>query len=328
MKEKLVMMNSIFNEISKSIEDSKNIAVVSHINPDGDNLGSLLGFGLSLVRFGKNVEFVKSDIIPEDYTFLPGADKLSGYGQSRKYLDLLIVLDSSDPTRLGDNKILLDEAKVVINIDHHVSNSMFGDIKLVDAKASSTGEIVYKLIEYLNLPIDTEIATCLYAAITTDTGRFSYQSVTGETHRIAAKLYDEGIDGYEINKRLYQTRSLKRTRLFSRAMADMELLFDGKAAIIKISRKMLEETGASMEDTEGIVEFLRDTDSVEAACLLKEIDENQVKVSIRTKNTIDANKMCSSFGGGGHIRASGCTISATLDEAAVLLSEEISRHID
>lgn len=328
MKEKLIAMNSEKDELLKAIGNSGYIAVVSHINPDGDNLGSVLGLGMSLVQLGKKVDFIKPDIIPDDYNFLPGVERLSGYGELRDKLDLLIVLDCSDPTRLGENQKLIDVAKVVVNVDHHVSNTMFGDILLVDPKASSTGELVFDIIEDLNLPIDEEIATCLYTAITTDTGRFSYQSVTASTHRIAASLYELGINGYEINKRLYQTRSLKRTRLFSRAMAEMELMFEGKGAVVKISRRMLEETGASMEDTEGIVEFLRDTESVEAACILKEMDENLIKASIRTKDPIDANKICGAFGGGGHIRASGCTISATMEEAAALISDEIKRHIE
>lgn len=326
-KEKLVKMNSEKYELFKAIENSYSIAVVSHINPDGDNLGSLLGLGMSLVQLGKKVAFIRADIVPEDYKFLPGIERLSGYGTIIDGLDLLIILDCSDPTRLGDNQILIDDARVVVNIDHHISNTMFGDIKLVDHKASSTGELVYNIIEELELPIDEEIATCIYTAITTDTGRFSYQSVTANTHKIAAKLYDLGINGYEINKKLYQTRSLKRTRLFSRAMAEMELIHEGRAAIVKISREMLKETGASMEDTEGIVEFLRDTESVEAACILKELDEFQIKASVRTKDPIDANKICGAFGGGGHIRASGCTIYGTLEEASIQITAEIKRHI-
>lgn len=327
-KEKLVMMNSEKTELLKAIENSDSIAVVSHINPDGDNLGSLLGLGMSLVQLGKKVAFIGADIVPEDYKFLPGIEKLSGYGTIIDSLDLLIILDCSDPTRLGENQGLIDDAKIVVNIDHHISNTMFGDIKLVNPKASSTGELVFDIIDELKLPIDEEIATCLYTAITTDTGRFSYQSVTANTHKIAASLYGLGINGYEINKRLYQTRSLKRTRLFSRAMAEMELMFEGKAAIVKISKKMLEESGASMEDTEGIVEFLRDTESVVAACILKEMDENLIKASVRTKDPIDANKVCGSFGGGGHIRASGCIISGTLEEAAAQITDEIKRHIE
>ena len=144
-KEKLVMMNSEKYELLNAIENSDSIAVVSHINPDGDNLGSLLGLGMSLVQLGKEVAFIRADIVPEDYKFLPGIEKLSGYGTIIDGLDLLIILDCSDPTRLGENQRLIDDAKIVVNIDHHISNTMFGDIKLVDPKASSTGELVFDI---------------------------------------------------------------------------------------------------------------------------------------------------------------------------------------
>lgn len=327
MPERLVWMNSCYSDLLRLINNSSSISIVSHINPDGDNLGSLLGFGLSLIAYGKSVDLVEPDIIPEDYRFLPGIEKLSGYGEQRENIDLLIVLDSSDPTRLGDNEHLINSAKVVVNIDHHISNSQFGDLNIIDTKASSTGEIVFIAIEKLKLPMDDKIATCIYTAISTDTGRFSYQSVTQETHRIAAKLYELGIDGYDINRNLYQNRSLKRTRLFAIALSEMKLLFDGRVAVVTVTQKMLEDSGASMEDTEGIVEFLRDTDSVEAACLLKEIKTEVVKASIRTKETIDANAICSAFGGGGHIRASGCTLNADTTEAEKLVVDEISKYI-
>lgn len=319
-------MNSEFIALLQAIDNSHSISLVSHINPDGDNLGSMLGFGLSLIKYGKNVDLVKPDLIPDDYRFLPGILHLSGYGEVRDPMDLLIVLDSSDPSRLGENRHLLDLAKQVVNIDHHVSNSLFGDIKIVASEASSTGEIIYQIIEQLGFPLDKDIAACIYTAISTDTGRFSYQSVTSETHRIAAKLYEQGINGYEINKNLYQMRSLKKTKLFALGLSEMKLLFEGRLAIIGITQSMLAHTGAKIDDTEGIVEFLRDTDTVEAACLLKEMPENIFKVSIRTKNILDANYICAIFGGGGHVRASGCTLQAeSLDEAEKMIIEEIAK---
>ena len=233
-------MNSEFIALLQAIDSSHSISLVSHINPDGDNLGSMLGFGLSLIKYGKNVDLVKPDLIPDDYRFLPGILNLSGYGELRDSVDLLIVLDSSDPSRLGENRHLLDLAKQVVNIDHHVSNSLFGDIKIVATEASSTGEIIYQIIEQLGLPLDKDIAVCIYTAISTDTGRFSYQRVTSETHRIAAKLYEQGIDGYEINKNLYQMRSLKKTKLFALGLSEMKLLFEGRLAIIGITQNMLE----------------------------------------------------------------------------------------
>ncbi|MDX9917340.1 MAG: bifunctional oligoribonuclease/PAP phosphatase NrnA [Gudongella sp.] len=318
-------MNSELLKIKDLIDESKNISIVSHVNPDGDNMGSVLALGISLTKIKGTVDMVMSDSIPEDYRFLPGVDLLKGYGEPRENIDILFVLDCSDLMRLGENQKLAETAKVIVNIDHHVSNEMFGDINIVDPQSSSTGEMIFSFLESLELPIDREIATCIYTAISTDTGRFTYQNVTGKTHIIISKLYDYGINGYEINKNLYQNRSLKRTQLFIKILSGIELMFDGKFALASVSIDMLNETGASMEDTEGVVEFLRDTASVEAACLLKEISKDEIKVSLRTKETVDANAVCNVFGGGGHIRASGCTINGNLMDAGKMMTEEIEK---
>lgn len=313
--------------LKEDIETSQRIAIVSHKNPDGDNLGSLLAAGLSLEKKGKNVIFVKADIIPEDYMFLPGIENLSKVGSDIGSIDLLIVLDSSDPDRLGENKILLENSKKVVNIDHHRSNTEFGDINIVLPELSSTGEILFELLLQLDLPVDKDVATLIYIAMSTDTGRFTYQGVTARTHETVARLYGYGIDAYEINNKLYQRRSLNRTKLFIRAISGMEMYEDNRIGVVKVTGSMLDETGTSMEDTEGIVEFIRDTDPVEAACLLKEIDDNIVKISLRTKNIVDANKVCSSFNGGGHSRASGATVEDTIENVEMRLVEEIKKYL-
>ncbi|NMA49920.1 MAG: bifunctional oligoribonuclease/PAP phosphatase NrnA, partial [Tissierellia bacterium] len=292
-------MNKAINLIQDSISKDLSIAVVSHKNPDGDSLGSLIAMGLSLDKLSKNVIFVKPDVIPEDYLFLPALEKMIQLDSLNIDIDLLIVLDSSDPDRLGLNKNLLEISKRIINIDHHISNTNFGDLNIVIPESSSTGEIVFELLSKANFPIDTDIATCIYTAISTDTGRFSYQSVTKNTHLIISELYNYGIDGYEINKNLYQNRSLSRTKLFILAVSNLEFYKDGKVAIAKVTKDMYSKTGAKPDETEGIVEFLRDTEGVEVACLLKELKNNDVKLSVRTKEYVDANKICSFFDGGG-----------------------------
>ncbi|WP_409227481.1 DHH family phosphoesterase [Gudongella sp. SC589] len=322
-----MLRKSDLDALKADIETSETIAVVSHMNPDGDNLGSLLAAGLSLEKAGKSILFVKADIIPEDYRFLPGIEKLEAVDDEIQMIDLLMVLDSSDPDRLGENKILLDKSKKVVNIDHHISNTEYGDINIVMPELSSTGEILFALLLQMEMPINIDIASLIYIAMSTDTGRFTYQGVNGRTHETVAKLYDYGIDAYGLNTKLYQRRSLKRTKLFIEAISKMELYNDNRIGLVKITGKMLDETGTSMDDTEGIVEFIRDTDSVEAACLLKEIDENVVKISLRTKNSVDANKVCSSFNGGGHSRASGATVEDTIDNVEKRLIEEINKYL-
>lgn len=320
-------MNSVIDLIKESINKGLYIGVVSHKNPDGDSLGSTIAMGLSLEKLSKNIVFVKPDIIPQDYYFLPGLDKMQSLEEINVDLDILIILDSSDPDRLGLNKSLIESSKKTINIDHHVSNTSFGDLNLIVGESSSTGEIVFNLLSQGEFPIDSDIASCIYVAISTDTGRFSYENVNENTHLIIAALYKYGINAYEINKNLYQKRSLSRTKLFVLAISNLEFFKDGKIAIVKVSLDMYLKTGAKPDETEGIVEFLRDTEGVEVACLLKELPNKEIKLSIRTKEYVDANKVCSFFGGGGHIRASGASSSYSIEETQRLLLEEINKYI-
>jgi len=320
------MMRSNWSELNNLIHNSEKIGVVSHINPDGDNLGSLLGLGLSLKSLNKDVYLIKADFIPNDYKTLSGIELLDDFHGD--YLDLLFVLDCSDPDRLGHNKFLMDKSKSIVNIDHHISNTNYGEFNFVDTTASSTGEMIYELLIELKLPINREIAENLYVAISTDTGRFSYESVTGLTHKVISELYKYNINAYHINKVLYQSRSIQRTKLFIDAISKLNFYYDTTVAIVKVTHNMLKDSDAKMEDTEGIVEFLRDTDSVEVACLLKEMSSEEIKVSIRTKSNINANEICSAFGGGGHIRASGCSIKADIHMAEKLIINEIAKYLE
>lgn len=313
--------------IRNTIEKSKRIAVISHINPDGDNLGSLLAMGISLEKLGKEVKFIKSDSIPENYMFLPNIEKIETVKENNDTIDLLIVLDCSDIERLGENKFLVDKSDVVINIDHHISNSEFGDINIVMPEISSTGEIVHYILDNLNYPINKDIATLIYVAISTDTGRFTYQGVTGKTHESVARLYNYDIDSYDINKKLYQNRSLSQTQLFIKAISQMSFYNNATIGIVKITQRMIDEVGGKPEDAEGIVEFIRDTDSIEVAGVLKEVDDNIVKISLRTKGIVDANIICSAFNGGGHSRASGATVEASLENTENMLIAEINKYL-
>lgn len=313
--------------IRKIIGESKKIAVVSHVNPDGDNLGSLLAIGLSLEISGKEVKFVKADTIPDSYMFLPNIEKIEAIEENNNKIDLLIVLDCSDIERLGENKSLIEKSDMVINIDHHISNTEFGDVNIVIPEISSTGEIVYYILEKLNYPINKDIATLIYVAISTDTGRFTYQGVTGKTHNTIAKLYNYGIDSFDINKNLYQNRSLPQTQLFIKSISQMNFHNNKRIGVVKISQKMIDEVDGKSEDSEGIVEFIRDTNSIEAAAVIKEVNNNIVKISLRTKEKIDANLICSAFNGGGHSRASGATVEASLEDAEYKLIAEINKYL-
>ena len=269
----------------------------------------------------KNVHMIKTDDIPVDYLFLPSVNSISEYDD--KSIELLIVLDCSDIDRLGKNKFLIEKSTNVINIDHHVSNTNFGDYNVVDNKAAATGELVYELLYSLGIDIDMDIATCLYTAISTDTGSFMYSNVSMRTHEIAADLLRSGINIGKINVNLYQSRSIERTNLFINSLNTINYYNKNKVASIKVTQDMLKKYNAKMEDTEGIISFLRDIKGIEVACLLKEYKENEIKVSLRSKEYVNVSEICAAFSGGGHIRAAGCTIHEDIEEAEKIIVEKI-----
>lgn len=318
-------MKSEFKDVISAINDAKSIYLASHIQPDGDNIGSLLGLGLALRKIDKEVYIVKTDSIPKDFMFLPSIDLIKEYDDSE--VDLFITVDSSDEERLGDNKALLEKANKVINIDHHLSNTNYGDINIVDSEAAATCEIVFKLIKEMGIELDRDIATSLYTGISTDTGSFMYDNANEETHLIAAELLSIGIDKQEININIWQNKSLLKTKLFIKTLETMETYFDDKVAIVEVTRDNLRSVGASMEDSEGIVSFVRDIDTVEVAVMLKEFEEGEIKVSMRSKRYVDVSKVCSVFGGGGHKKASGCTINSNLEQAKKDLIQELEKVI-
>ena len=323
------MNKTIQNQIELGIEKilkSENIYIVSHVQPDGDNIGSCISLALALKKIKKEVFIIKVDETPSDFLFLPGVDLIKDYEDGNE-IDLLIAVDSSDADRLGKNKKLIDSAKEVINIDHHISNTNFGDINIIDSNASATGELIYKIIKELKIDIDKDIATCIYAAISTDTGSFMYDNTTAETHEIASDLIKYGADKENININIYQNRSLARTQLFIKSLNSLDMYFDNQVAIIKVTHEMLKETGTTMEDTEGIISFVRDIGTVEIAVLMKEVNADLTKISMRSKRYIDVAKLTSVFNGGGHKKAAGCAIGKPISEADKFLLVEIEKVI-
>ncbi len=323
------MLKNLEQPIADGIEvikNSDNIYIGSHIHPDGDNIGSLLALGMALKKINENVNLVKVDDIPKDYKFLPNVNLIKEpiIGEQ---IDLFIALDCSDLDRLGPGKEIALRAKNILNIDHHKTNDKFGNINIVLPSASSTGEIVYHIIKRLNVDINKEIATSLYVAISTDTGSFMYDNTTSETHRIAADLLEKGINLNSITTKLYQSRSLERTNLFIESLKSLNLYHNGKIGIIKITQEMLNNNNATMEDTEGIISFIRDIENIEVACVLKEFDKEEIKLSLRSKEYLDVSKVCLEFHGGGHKRAAGCTIYENIENAEKSILNSIKKHL-
>lgn len=303
----------MFQSIYSVIEESNKILILSHAAPDGDSIGSSLSFYNFLMKLGKDVKIIIDDDVPYIYKFLKGADRIEKVNDNCNIdFDLVIVLDSSDADRLGkSNKFL--SVKTIINIDHHLSNDEFGTYNIIDTNASATTEIIYDFLKTLNVKIDKDIAECIYVGMVTDTGQFQYSNTTAKTHIIAENLLKSGVEPSRIFKLVYQNNSIEKIKLIAKAINSLEFYCEEKISSIVLTKKDFIGIGAKDEDTEGIINFGRDIRSVELAILFKESYDNKVKVSFRSKNSIDVNIFAGEFGGGGHKSAAGATIHGDIN---------------
>ncbi len=289
------------------------VAIMSHTSPDGDNLGSLDAMYGFLKGLNKKVVYLSNDDVPKDFTYLASTKARVDVSSIDEAFALLIALDSSDVDRFGPKgKELFEKAKFTVNIDHHMSNISYADLNCVLPKATSTGEVLFRVLEAMDAEITPEMATGFYTAISTDTGSFQYDSVNGDTHRIVAKLYDVGCDHNIVVKSVYQSMSKEKLALSARVLSDLRFMADGKISIAVCRLKDMEATGAAKDDTEGIVEKARNIDGVEMAIFLKE-KADEIKLSFRSKSYLNCTEFASVFGGGGHIRASGASSKDSLD---------------
>lgn len=319
---KIEVLTQMVDELRKAPQ----VALFSHVSPDGDCLGSMLAIGLALEKLGKDVVYYNSDPIPLNLRFLPGIDKVQTELPDPLPQTLLFV-DCSDLGRVDFQPEGISEGTTVLNLDHHISNHNFGTLNLVDPGASASGEIVLKLIRGLQVEVDADIATNLYTAIVTDTGSFQFSNTTAETHRLAAELFEQGIDIEEIHYRLYDQKPLAQVELLRRGLSRLKLYAGGKLAIMTLSRTDFHESGADESLSEGLVNHARTIQGVEVAVFLKEVEERKIRASLRSNRWFDVNLTAARFGGGGHKRAAGCTINTLLDEAEQLMVEAIEEEI-
>ena len=301
--------------VVQSIKKSDKIAIIAHIMPDGDTLGSCLALNNSLRDMGKRVDLYCQDSIPSNYDFLKGIGHFKKEEGDKVLYDLAIAVDCSDLERMGTCARIFDKCNLTVNIDHHVSNTYFGEINYIDIKAAATGEIVFLIISELSSSIKRDSAEALYTAICTDSGSFTFSSTTSRTYRIAADLLDCGIDVNEITTRLFKSHSYERTMLLARALNSLTLYEENKVAIISITYEDILETEAKDSDSESMVNFAKDIIGIELGILLKETPQGTTKASFRSKDKIDVSKLAGFFGGGGHKRAAGAHIRIDTTEA-------------
>jgi len=295
--------------IKKAIKRFNRFLISSHVNPEGDAIGGQIALASLLRRLGKEVVIVNESPVPHILQFMKGTEDILKEMPRGFNFQAAIVMDCPDLTRIGKVSEYIREDSVIINIDHHISNERFGRYNWSEADTSSTGEMVCELFKAFRLRIGYDEALALYVAIMTDTGSFKYTNTSSRTHRIAAGLVEAGVEPYEIFSRIYETNSLQDTNLLGESLQTLKLTDDGKVAWLWVTKEMLKKTKASLEGTEGIINFARSIEGVEIAILFRETGtDDRIKVSFRSKGRADVNKLAAFFGGGGHITASGCAV--------------------
>ena len=318
------MTNSKFEEIGRALREHQRFAVLSHVRPDGDALGSQLALALSLKQLGKNVRVWNEDGMLEKYSFLARAELLTKPPSTPEDVDVAIALDTAIQNRLGTAFPAVRSAKVWINIDHHLSNPGYGDLVHVDPTAPATGEIIFGLIKSQGLPFNRDIAENLYAAISTDTGSFQYPHTSARTFEIAAELIRAGLDVGRLSEQLYENFPRRRLELLRELLRTMRFEQGGRVASFSLSLKTAAELGVLPEDNEGLIDHLRAIRGVIVAVFFEELADGKVRVSMRSKSdAVDVCAICQKFGGGGHTRAAGARVRGTLDEVEKKVLEAI-----
>ena len=305
------------------IKQSKKILLLSHVNPDGDTLGSMCAmYSMIYKRFKIKPDMSIVSNVPLNYKFLPNVDLAQRYFDSSLVYDLVITLDVAAIDRVRDSKIFFDKAKATVNFDHHKTNPMFGQYNIINPDASSCGEVLFDYFKENGWEFTEDAAKCLYVAIMTDTGNFRFENTSSNALRAAAELVDLGANPTYLYKQCYETKTKNLVMFQNYCVNKAEFINDNKIVYTTVYKKDLEKFSAGDDYTDGIAETLRAIDTTEVSFVVKEVDHKITKVSMRSKH-IDVAKICETFGGGGHTFAAGCTVKASVGDTIKLLLKEI-----
>ncbi len=300
------------------------VYIATHVSPDGDAIGSSLGLALALGALGKRCTVACADPAPPPVSGLPGAKMIVAHPPSNQ--DVIVVLDTGDVSRLGS--LYTPESfsgRPVINIDHHLSNTRFGTINIIDAQAAAVGEMVHTLVVAMGVPLNSMIATCLLTAIVTDTIGFRTSSTTPNVLRTAAALMEAGASLTDIVQQSFESRPLPVLRVWGDVLSNFHAR--NGVAWATISRQLLELHGVKDDEIKGLVNILRGTQGIVVSALIMESTDGTVKVEFRSNGQVNVAAIAIALGGGGHRAASGCTMKAPLAEVEQRVLDEINKQL-
>ncbi|MEA3279556.1 MAG: bifunctional oligoribonuclease/PAP phosphatase NrnA [Thermodesulfobacteriota bacterium] len=303
------------------MKNSNNVLLASHINPDGDAIASLIAMDILLDTLNKQTTVYNQSPIPSRYRFLPSVQRIVRNVNSGNYYDTAIILDCGDLQRIGKASVAVNRIPVVINIDHHITNTRFGDFQLIDTSACATVEIIYRLFKEMDVPINLSTATSIYTGILTDTGSFRFSNTNRAAFEICAEMAALGVDPYYAAKHIYGTYSLGQLKLINLALESIEISQNGKLSLMTLTQDMLYKTGTQPEDINGLISYIKNIENIKIAVLIQEQMDGKKKstppqqgqrfhVSLRSDETVDVAAIAASFGGGGHARAAGFSVES------------------
>ncbi len=321
-------MKKAFSELNTLIKEAKNIVIISHVNPDGDTLGSNLALKIVIKEyFNKDSDSIYVGCLPSVYKYLPlYSEFIDAKEKENKKYDLAICTDVASKDRMVYANEIFERAEKKVNIDHHKTNIGYGDINIIDGDAACCGLILYRMFKQWGIKISLDCARCLYTSLMTDTGNFKYENTTPEVFNTAAELIRAGVNASHEYRACYESKPQNLIQFQSYIISNTKFYDNGKIAMAAITKKDMEKFNATDDFTEGIVEILRTSKDVEISALLKETNEGNTKVSLRSKNT-DLTKIVSAFNGGGHSFAAGCTIKRPVNIASSKLLERIQSEL-
>jgi phosphoesterase RecJ-like protein len=309
---------------AEALKRARRVLVFIQRGPDGDACGASLGLCAALREMGNEVVAYVPDAVPHAFRFMPGADAvLAGGAPPPGPFDATVVCDIGQLSRLGAELPPRETRGIVVNIDHHLAGEPFGDVNLVDPHAAATGAVVHRLIRAMGAKLSRDAAVCLYTSLVCDTGSFRYGSTDPEAFRVAAELLEAGADPWEVSSRIYESQPPERLRLLAEVLRTVEFEHGGRYATLVISQQSLAAAGATYEMTDGFINFARGVSGVEVAAQFAEQTDGSFRVSFRSRGRVNVAAIAQSFGGGGHLAASGFAFKGTLSEAKSAVSRAV-----
>lgn len=310
-------MSDSFQDIGEWFERFQRFVLLSHVRPDGDAIGSQLALGFALEAAGKQVRMINEDGLPENLAFLKGSQRIETPPAEPLEADVVIALDTATRPRLGERSLAaVTGCARWINIDHHKSNTGYGELRILDAGGPATALVVYRLIRALGLPLPEESRDAIYTGVSTDTGSFQYPATTAEVHEMVADLIRHGLDVGEINTAIYHSHPPRRVELLRALLGTLELRADGRLGDWSLTRETAERLELRPEDSEGLIDVVRGIERVVVAVFFEELPDGRIRVSMRSKDRrVDVCNICAQFGGGGHALAAGIRMAGPLEKA-------------